>query len=120
MAKKQEERDWSEIIAEVRAKAKSDIDELVEDIRPRVQALVDKVREANFHEEAEELLSKLKEMANDFSKSEDDGPAKSTTAAKPKEKSPPMYIEPDGTPRWRTGKWSEKYSATQLKKMKQR
>ena len=113
--------DWSEIIAEVRAKAKSDIDELVDDIKPRVKALVDKVREANFHEEAEELLSKLKSMADDFSKSEDDGPAKSTSAPKPKAKSaPPMYIEPDGTPRWRTGKWSAKYSDAQLKKMKQR
>ena len=80
MTKKQEERDWSEIMAEVRNKAKSEIDEFVDEIKPRVEELVKKVREANFHDEAEELLSKLKTMADEFAHSED-GPAKTKTAA---------------------------------------
>lgn len=32
----------------------------------------------------------------------------------------PKYIEPDGTPRQRLGKWSEKYTEKQIEKMKQK
>ena len=92
MATKKEERDWSEIISEVRSKAKSEIDEFVDEMKPRVQALVEKVREANFHEEAEELLGKLREVADEFSKSED-GPK--TTKAK-SVKRPPLYRDESG------------------------
>ena len=117
MAKKQEERDWSEIIAEVRSKAQSEIKDAIEDIRPKVEALVEKVRNANFNDEAEEFLAKLKKMADEFSQSED-GPtkAKGTSSAS----KGPLYIEPDGTEHGRKGKWSEKYTEAQLAKMKQR
>jgi len=33
---------------------------------------------------------------------------------------PSKYIEPDGTPRQRLGKWSEKYTKKQIEKMKQK
>ena len=92
MATKKEERDWSEIISEVRSKAKSEIDEFVDEMKPRVQALVEKVREANFHEEAEELLGKLREVADEFSKSED-GPK--TTKAKLGKRTP-LYRDDSG------------------------
>lgn len=32
----------------------------------------------------------------------------------------PKYLEADGTPRYRTGKWSEKYSESQLEEMTQK
>ena len=76
MVKKPEEREWSEIIAEVRAKAKSEAEEAAEDIRSRVETMVEKVRAANFHEEAEQFLAKVRKLADEFSRSED-GPTKS-------------------------------------------
>lgn len=102
---KQEERDWSEIIAEVRSKARSEVDEFVEEVRPRLKKLVDKVRSANFHDEAEELLAKLKRIADDFSTSED-GP-KNTKAPATKTRSP-LYRDADGKEWFRAPKgWSE-------------
>ena len=75
MAKKPEERDWSEIIAEVRAKAASEANEAAEEIQATMKALVEKVRGANFNEEAERFLAKVRKLADDFSQSED-GPKK--------------------------------------------
>ena len=92
MSKKKEERDWSEIIAEVRSKARSELDEFVDEMRPRVEALVQKVRDANFHEDAEEMLAKLKKMADEFSDSED-GPKASKAKSK---KRPPLYRDDSG------------------------
>ena len=101
---KQKERDWSEIISEVRSKAKSEIDEFIDDIKPRVQALVKKVRAANFHDEAEELLGKLKRMADEFSHDED-GPAKSNHKTK---KRKPLYKDAKGKEWFRAPKgWTE-------------
>ena len=94
MANKSEERDWSEIIAEVRSKAQSEIDEFVDEMKPRVQAIVEKVRKANFHEEAEEFLGKLKKLADEFSHSED-GPKAKSSPAKSKTRAP-LYRDADG------------------------
>ena len=46
----------------------------------------------------------------------------STTAIPEKAENakPPKYIEPDGTPRQRLGKWSEKYTKQQIESMKQK
>ncbi len=121
MAKKQEERDWSEIVAEVRTKAASEANEAFEDIQKNVKKLVEKVRAANFHEEAEEFLSKVKKLAEDFSHSED-GPSKAKSKASSGNSSDraPLYIEPNGTERFRKGKWAEGYTDAELEKMKQR
>ncbi|MDU8909747.1 hypothetical protein [Aestuariicoccus sp. MJ-SS9] len=96
MAKKEEERDWSEIIAEVRSKAKLELEEVASEIHAKVEEVVAKVRSANFHEEAEQFLSRVRNLADDFSHSEE-GP--SSSVAKPKTgkaKRPPMYRTPDG------------------------
>lgn len=51
------------------------------------------------------------------------GPKPTSNKAMPSKKEAtkaPKYIEPDGTPRQRLGKWSEKYTDKQLEKMKQK
>ena len=116
MAEKKE-RDWSEIIEEVRVKAKSEIDDLLTEIKPRVQSLVTKVREANFREEAEELLKNIRGIADDLTDRTNKMPGDD---AQKTSQDPPLYIEPDGTERWRKGKWSQKYSQKEMDKMKQR
>ena len=116
MAEKKE-RDWSEIINEVRVKAKGEIDDLLSEIKPKVQSLVSKVREANFREEAEELLKSLRGIADDLTDRTDEMPDSDMQKTPQK---PPLYIESDGTKRWRKGKWSESYSQKELDKMKQR
>jgi vacuolar-type H+-ATPase subunit H len=108
MAKQDQERDWSEIMSEVRTKAKSEIDELVEEMKPKVQQLVKKVRDANFHDEAEELLTKLRQMANEFSHNED-GPSKSKTKNQSaKRQETVSYLDDDGKP-WKRAKngWTD-------------
>ena len=126
MTKKQEERDWSEIMAEVRNKAKSEIDEFVDEIKPRVEELVKKVREANFHDEAEELLSKLKTMADEFAHSEDGPKAKAPTG---KRASNYRYLDDNGKeymrpPRAAGKTWTDaqkkKYKAAYDKKHKKK
>ena len=104
---KTEERDWAEIIAEVRGKAQSEIDEFVEEIKPRLKDLVKKVRQANFHDEAEELLSKLRKMANDFSHSED-GPKKTKPSTRRDSTRAPLYRDETGKEWYRAPKsWTE-------------
>ena len=76
-----EERDWSEIIEEVREKAKKDTSSFVEETEARLKELVAKVRKANFREEAEELLGRIKRMAEDLS--EHTKSSKSSSAQKP-------------------------------------
>lgn len=110
MPKKQEERDWTEIMAEVRSKARSEVEEFVDEIRPRVQALVSKVRKANFHEEADELLTKLRKLTEDFTKS----PEKPKSKPAAKRKRPPIYRDEDGkeygrAPNGWTAEQKEKY-----------
>ena len=113
MAKKtSEERDWSEIIAEVRQKAQSEAEEAADEIRDKMKDLVEKVRAANFHEEAESFLAKIKKLAEDFSESED-GPSKPQTGRTRTEKY--KYLDDDGE------KWKRKardWSDAQAEKYK--
>lgn len=104
MARKKEERDWSEIISEVRSKARSEVDEFVDEVRPKLKELVQKVRNANFHDEAEELLGKLKKMAEEFSHSDDGPPASKSNTTTRK----PLYKDDKGKEWYRASKdWSE-------------
>ena len=50
----------------------------------------------------------------------EDTTTKSKPAAAKKSEKKPKYIEADGTPRQRLGKWSEKYTKDQLEKLKQK
>ena len=113
MANKNEERDWSEIIAEVRTKAKSEVEEAIDDIRPKVKEMVEKLRAANFHAEAEEFLVKLRKMADEFSKSEDaPSKPKASKAKKNTGKRPALYRTPEGKEYSRALKdWSDKQKA---------
>ena len=88
MAEKKE-RDWSEIINEVRVKAKCEIDDLLSEIKPKVQSLVSKVREANFREEAEDLLKNLRSIADDLTDRPDEMPGSNIQKTSQK---PPLYI----------------------------
>ena len=107
MAKKEEERDWSEIIAEVRSKAQSEIEEAAEDIRSKVDEVVKKVRAANFHEEAEQFLAKVRKLTDDLSHAES-GTSSTSKSKTTKAKRPPMYRTPDGKEYSRALKgWSE-------------
>ncbi|SMX24037.1 hypothetical protein [Boseongicola aestuarii] len=108
MAKKSEERDWADIISEVRSKAKSEAEEAAEEIKTKMKELVEKVRAANFHDEAEEFLAKVRKLAEDFSKSED-GPIKSKTGTR---KSDHRYRDDSGNlykrpPRAEGKQWTE-------------
>ena len=94
--KKTEERDWSEIMGEVRGKAQSEIEELVSELKPRVKELVEKVRKANFHDEAEEFLTKLRAMVNEFSTSEDGPPTSKPKAKAGTREALNRYLDNDG------------------------
>jgi len=50
----------------------------------------------------------------------EDTTRKSKPVAAKKSEKKPKYVEADGTPRQRLGKWSEKYTKDQLEKLKQR
>lgn len=50
----------------------------------------------------------------------EDTTTKSEPAAAKKSEKKPKYVEADGTPRQRLGKWSEKYTKDQLEKLKQK
>jgi predicted Zn-dependent protease len=50
----------------------------------------------------------------------EDTTTKSKPAAAIKSEKKPKYVEADGTPRQRLGKWSEKYTKDQLEKLKQK
>jgi hypothetical protein len=47
-------------------------------------------------------------------------PSAKAIPTKAENSKPPKYVEPDGTPRQRLGKWSEKYTTKQIEKMKQK
>jgi hypothetical protein len=53
-----------------------------------------------------------KKMTND-----NETPSTNAIPTKTENSKPPKYIEPDGTPRQRLGKWSEKYTTKQIEKM---
>lgn len=111
MAKKPEERDWSEIIAEVRSKAQTELEEAVDEIRPKVKEIVEKVRKANFHEEAEEFLAKLRKLADEFSQSEDERKSTTTTTTSTRTETY-KYLDDDGVkhkrpPRAEGKQWTE-------------
>ncbi|AZQ68345.1 hypothetical protein EF888_15120 [Silicimonas algicola] len=117
-----EKRDWLEDIRNARMKALSEMQDLVNEIRPKVQQFVEKARSVNLRDEAEDLLDKLKNMTSEFSKKEEATPkasqTKKTSGGSTAKK--PVYILPDGTERYRLDKWAEGYSKKEVEAMKKK
>ncbi|SMX22489.1 hypothetical protein [Boseongicola aestuarii] len=121
MTKKSEERDWAEIISEVRSKAKSEAEEAAEEIKTKMKELVEKVRAANFHDEAEEFLAKVRKLAEDFSKSED-GPSESKTGTR---KELHKYVDDEGVahkrpPRAKGKTWTDSQKKKYIQNFKKK
>ena len=117
-----EKRDWLEDIRNARMKALSEMQDLVNEIRPKVQQFVEKARSVNLRDEAEDLLDKLKNMTSELSKKEEATPkasqTKKTSGGSTAKK--PVYILPDGTERYRLDKWAEGYSKKEVEAMKKK
>lgn len=68
----------------------------------------------------QELGGNLGEFFGTKTTDEKKAPSAKAVPTKRKESKPPKYVEPDGTPRQRLGKWSEKYTKKQIENMKQK
>ena len=123
---KNDERDWSEIFEEARIKAKGDVDALVNEIKPKFEAFVEKAQKAKFHDVAEDVLEAVEKMASDLRQKVKASSSRAETAKskdKPTKQRRPSYILEDDTPLYRMSpeiKSKRNLTDAQVKKAKEK